>query len=117
MKIRRLETFSNRAVGFVRVTTEDGREGWGQLSTYNADITAQVFHRQIAPHALGADADDIRALVELIPEREHKFPCSYLFRALGGLDTALWIYVGAPLARACASARRYPRPFPSTPPA
>jgi L-alanine-DL-glutamate epimerase-like enolase superfamily enzyme len=60
------------------------------MSTYNADITAQVFHRQIAPHALGADARDIRALTDLIPEREHKFPCSYLFRALAGLDTALW---------------------------
>ncbi|MQT14710.1 mandelate racemase/muconate lactonizing enzyme family protein [Segnochrobactrum spirostomi] len=113
MKIRRLETFSNRAVGFVRVTTEDGREGWGQLSTYNADITAQVFHRQIAPHALGADADDIRALVELIPEREHKFPCSYLFRALGGLDTALWDLRGRTAGKSvCELLGGTPRPFP-----
>ena len=47
-------------------------------------------HRQVAPHALGADAADIDALVDLIPEREHKFPGSYLRRAIGGLDTALW---------------------------
>lgn len=90
MKIDRLETFSNQYVGFVRVTTDGGEQGWGQMSTYNADITAQVFHRQIAPWALGADALDIEHLIDLIPENEHKFPCSYLFRALSGLDTALW---------------------------
>ena len=28
--------------------------------------------------------------VDIIPEREHKFPGSYLCRAMGGLDTALW---------------------------
>lgn len=90
MKIRSLETFSTEFVGFVRARTDDGAQGWGQMSTYNADITAQVFHRQIAPWALGADALDIDALVDLIPEREHKFPGSYLRRALAGLDTALW---------------------------
>jgi L-alanine-DL-glutamate epimerase-like enolase superfamily enzyme len=90
VKIASLETFSNEFVGFVRVRTDEGAEGWGQVSTYNADITSQVFHRQIAPWALGADALDIDALVDLIPQREHKFPGSYLRRALAGLDTALW---------------------------
>lgn len=90
MKIASLETFSNEFVGFVRVRTDDGAEGWGQMSTYNADIASLVFHRQIAPWTLGADALDIGALVNLIPEKEHKFPGSYLRRALAGLDTALW---------------------------
>ncbi len=90
MKIQSLETFSTEFVGFVRVRTDDGAEGWGQMSTYNADITALVFHRQIAPWALGADALNIDALVDLIPVREHKYPGSYLRRALAGLDTALW---------------------------
>ncbi|MFM7275102.1 MAG: mandelate racemase/muconate lactonizing enzyme family protein, partial [Gammaproteobacteria bacterium] len=80
--------------GFVRVTAEDGSIGWGQLSTYNADISAQVFHRQIVPWALGASAFDIDALVDTIPEREHKFPGSYLHRAIAGLDTALWDWRG-----------------------
>lgn len=88
-RILRLETFCRREVGFVRVTCEDGGTGWGQLSPYNADITAQVFHRQVAPWALGRDSTDIEALVDEIPEREHKFPGSYLCRALAGLDTAL----------------------------
>jgi len=94
MRIVRLETFCNSFVGFVRLTTEDGRVGWGQLSTYNADITAQVFHRQIAPWSLGEDAFAVDALVDRIPEREHKFPGSYLHRAMAGLDTALWDWRG-----------------------
>ncbi|MDP9200302.1 MAG: mandelate racemase/muconate lactonizing enzyme family protein [Pseudomonadota bacterium] len=94
MRIQRLETFCNAFVGFVRVTAEDGTIGWGQLSTYNTDITAHVFHRQVAPWALGKDAFDIAALVDTIPEREHKFPGSYLYRAIAGLDTALWDWRG-----------------------
>jgi L-alanine-DL-glutamate epimerase-like enolase superfamily enzyme len=90
MRIGRLETFTNRFIGFVRVTTDTGAQGWGQLSTYNADITAQVFHRQIAPYALGADAFAIDALIDRIEEKEHKFPGSYVKRAMAGLDTALW---------------------------
>jgi L-alanine-DL-glutamate epimerase-like enolase superfamily enzyme len=94
MRITRLETFHNEFVGFVRVTAEDGATGWGQISTYNADITVQVFHRQVAPWALGADSGDIAGLVRLIERREHKFPGSYRCRALAGLDTALWDLAG-----------------------
>lgn len=88
--IARLETFSNTFVCFVRLTTDAGEVGWGQTSTYNADITATIFHRQVAPWALGADAFDIPGLVARIEEREHKFPGSYRCRALAGLDTAMW---------------------------
>ena len=90
MLIRKLETFHTPFVGFVRVTADTGDIGWGQVSTYNADITCEVFHRQIAPHALGRDAMDIAGTLRLIDEREHKFPGSYLRRAMAGLDTALW---------------------------
>jgi L-alanine-DL-glutamate epimerase-like enolase superfamily enzyme len=94
MKIQRIETFCDEFVGFVRVTAEDGSHGWGQVSTYNADITAQIVHRQVAPHALGWDAHDIEGIVDRIPEKEHKFPGSYLCRAICGLDTALWDWRG-----------------------
>ena len=89
-KITAIETFSNEFVGMVKVTTDTGATGWGQVAPYNADITSLVVHRQIAPHAIGKDAADIDSLVERIPELEHKFPGSYLRRALAGLDTALW---------------------------
>ena len=90
MKIKSIETFDTQYVGFVRVTADDGAQGWGQVSTYNADITSLVMHRQVAPYALGTDAYDIEQLMDIIPEREHKFPGSYLRRAMAGLDTALW---------------------------
>lgn len=90
MKIKKLETFSNEFVGFVKVTTDTGATGWGQVSTYYADITCLIFHRQVAPHALGSDALDFAGTLLLINEREHKYPGSYLRRATTGLDTALW---------------------------
>ena len=94
MRLTRLETFANEFVCFVKATAEDGAVGWGQTSTYNADITATVFHRQIAPWALGQPCGDIAALVERIERAEHKYPGSYRNRALAGLDTALWDMAG-----------------------
>ena len=49
MKIAKLETFDTPFVCFVRVTADTGDVGWGQTSTYQADITADNFHRQVAP--------------------------------------------------------------------
>ena len=40
MKIKKLETFTKPYVSFVKTTLEDGSEGFGQMSTYHADITA-----------------------------------------------------------------------------
>ncbi|MEM6576869.1 MAG: mandelate racemase/muconate lactonizing enzyme family protein [Pseudomonadota bacterium] len=90
MKLKRLESFCNEFVGFVRVTMEDGAQGWGQVSTYHSDITAQVLHRQVAPWVLGQETSDLDDLLDLVTEREHKFPGSYLRRAMAGLDTAIW---------------------------
>jgi L-alanine-DL-glutamate epimerase-like enolase superfamily enzyme len=89
VKIAKLETFCNEFVGFVRVTADTGDQGWGQVSTYNSDITCEIFHRQVARHALGTDALDFANTLDLISEREHKYPGSYLRRAMTGLDTAL----------------------------
>ena len=93
-RIARLETFTDEFVCFVRATMQDGSFGWGQCSTYHADITAQIFHRQVAPWVLGQSPEDIGALLDLVQAREHKFPGSYRCRALAGLDTALWDWRG-----------------------
>lgn len=93
MKIKSIETFSTEFVGFVRVTMDSGETGWGQVSTYNSDITSTVLHRQVAPWALGRDIAGVADLDDLgdrITEHEHKFPGSYLRRAIGGVDTAIW---------------------------
>ena len=113
MRIASVETFCNEFVGMVRVRTDDGAEGWGQVSPYNADITATVLHRQIAPHVLGEPALDIDRFSEEIPEREHKFPGSYLRRALAGFDTALWDLKGRIEGKSvCELLGGTPRPFP-----
>jgi L-alanine-DL-glutamate epimerase-like enolase superfamily enzyme len=89
-KITSLESYTDEFVCFVKVTTDEGLEGWGQTSTYNADITAQVLHRQVAPWVLGQSADDIGFLIDRVEAKEHKYPGSYRCRANAGLDTALW---------------------------
>ena len=89
-RIAKLETFATPDVGFVRVTMADGATGWGQVSTYNADITCTVLHRQVAPWMIGQDVTDLDDLLDRVTEREHKFPGSYLRRAMAGVDTALW---------------------------
>ncbi|NKB77343.1 MAG: mandelate racemase/muconate lactonizing enzyme family protein [Gammaproteobacteria bacterium] len=93
MKIKSIETFSIPEVGLVRVTTDDLQQGWGQVSTYQADISAMVLHRQVAPWVLGKDISDLGQLgdlLDLVYEKQHKFPGSYMCRAMGGLDTAIW---------------------------
>ncbi|MEZ5797592.1 MAG: mandelate racemase/muconate lactonizing enzyme family protein [Paracoccaceae bacterium] len=90
MKLTALETFSTEYLCFVRATAEDGAQGWGQVAPYCADITAQVLHRQVAPHVLGRDCQAIDEMLDFVRDREHKFPGAYLRRAMGGVDTALW---------------------------
>ncbi|AVO36727.1 mandelate racemase/muconate lactonizing enzyme family protein [Pukyongiella litopenaei] len=90
LKIIRIETFADEFVGFTRITDETGAQGWGQMSTYHSDITARVLHRQVAPWTLGVAITDLDDHLNLIQEREHKFPGSYICRAMGGLDTAIW---------------------------
>ena len=97
MKINLIESFCNEYVGFVRVVAEDGSFGWGQLSTYNADITQQVLHRQVTPWILGREVSTPAMLdckLDLFTEKEHKLPGSYLRRAMAGVDTAVWDLYG-----------------------
>lgn len=93
-KILKLETFTTKYVSVVRLTMDDGSQGWGQMSTYCADISCQIFHRQVVPHVLNRNFADFNDLEEFVLEKEHKFPGSYLLRALAGLDTALWDWIG-----------------------
>ena len=90
MKIKKLETFTKPYVSFVKTTLEDGSQGFGQMSTYHADITAQIFHKQVAPWVLDKSWEDFHDIENLVLEKEHKFPGSYLLRAIAGLDTSLW---------------------------
>lgn len=90
MKLTKIETFATPFIGFVRITDDTGAEGWGQVSTYQSDITAQVLHRQVAVHTLGVEIADMDDHFDLVLEREHKFPGSYMCRAIAGVETAVW---------------------------
>ena len=72
MNIRKIETFCTREVGLTRVTSDDGAQGWGQVSTYHADISATVLHRQVAPWALGRDISALGDLAALPSNRLEK---------------------------------------------
>lgn len=102
MKIQSIETFLHKQVCFVCVTTDSGAQGWGQLPLSCSDISATVLHRQVAPLALGADADDLDTLSDRVVEAMYKFPGSYTCRALAGLDTALWDLKGKQAGRSVA---------------
>ena len=65
MKVASIEAFATRNVCFVRIQTDDGQEGIGQTAWSNADITARVLHRQIAPHVLGKNPEDIDSIVTI----------------------------------------------------
>ncbi len=94
LRIKGVETFCTPLIGFVRVTAEDGSAGWGQVSTYNSDLTCEILHRQVVPWALGRGMGALEAVIAEIPLREHKFPGTYLRRAMAGLDTAVWDWRG-----------------------
>ena len=112
-KIISIETYSRETIALVKIVCEDGSEGWGQVSPYNADITSQVLHRQVAPYFLGRDCEELENLVVEIPEAEMKFPGSYLRRALGGVDTAVWDLRGKEAGQSvCELLGGRPRSFP-----
>ena len=90
MRIVSIETFTTKEICIVRIRTNSGEEGYGQLAPYHANISAMVLHQQIAPHVLGSNPLDIEEIVDRSIEAEHKFPGSYICRAVGGVDTALW---------------------------
>jgi len=114
MKIKSIESFTRGCLSIVRVRTDDGAEGIGQMAPFNANISAMVLHQQIAPHALGADAADIDTLVDHCVEAEYKFPWSYVCRAVGGVDTALWDLRGKLEGKSvCELLGGTPRPFPA----
>ena len=94
MKIQSIESFVRGPVAVVRVRTDDGLEGIGQTAPYEAATTAHVLHAMVAPFFLGKDPWDVEALVDGCLRQTYKFPSSFVLRALGGVDTALWDLLG-----------------------
>ena len=115
MIISRIETFTevDTRVCFVKVTTDDGLEGIGQIAPSNADISATVLHRQVARCYLGESPLLLEKLAQKAVEINYKFPWSYVCRAVGGIDTALWDLIGRMRGKSvCEMLGGTPRPFP-----
>jgi L-alanine-DL-glutamate epimerase-like enolase superfamily enzyme len=94
LRIAAIETFVKGAIALVRLRTDDGREGWGQVAPYEPEITVEVLHRLVAPHVLGQDAADVDTIVDRAVEVNYKYPWSFVCRAVCGIDTALWDLYG-----------------------
>ncbi len=91
IKIAKIETFTTDFACMVKITAEDGAIGWGQTAPYRCQITENVVHIQVAPYVIGCDCDDIDAAVDRVLRKQHKFIiCSYMMRAISGVETALW---------------------------
>jgi L-alanine-DL-glutamate epimerase-like enolase superfamily enzyme len=93
-KIVSIETFSRPDIALVKITVDSGETGWGQISTYNSDIASTILHRNLAHLVIGQDPASIDMLVDHCIERNLKYPWSYVNRALGGIDTAIWDLYG-----------------------
>ena len=94
LKIVKVETFTRPSVGVVRLTTDDGSVGYGQISPHDAEFTTLILHKKVAGKFLGKDPAHIDALVDDCIDSNYKYPWTYVCRALTGLDTAIWDLYG-----------------------
>lgn len=94
MEITRIETYLGSHQAVVRVHTDDGAEGIGQTAPGQPGITVDVLHEMVAPFFLGQNPWDLERLVERCVTRTYKFPSTFMYRALCGIDTALWDLLG-----------------------
>ncbi len=102
LKITKVESFLRQQLAVVRVTTEDGATGWGQMAPYDANISVDALHQMVASRVLGRDASMIDAINDAVIDGNMKYPWSFVCRALGGVDTALWDLYGKKLNKSVA---------------
>ncbi len=89
MQLRSIETYSTKSICFVRITDDQGAQGWGMTAPFSANITAQVLH-QIAAGTAFLPYEDFTAVADEIIYQQYKFLGTFLARAAAGVDTALW---------------------------
>jgi L-alanine-DL-glutamate epimerase-like enolase superfamily enzyme len=95
MKIESIETFQrDDNLAIVRIRTDDGAEGIGQTSPYLANFSVPMIHSMVAPWFIGKDPWDVETLVDEFVRQKYKFYGTIFFRALCGIDTALWDLLG-----------------------
>ena len=80
----------------VRVTTDQGLEGWGETFGFRAVSSAQLaIDELIAPLCIGGDATQIGPLMLDVQKKLHVFGrCGPLFYGISAVDIALWDIAG-----------------------
>ena len=83
-------TATGRVSTLVKVTTDNGVEGWGSAYSY-PDVVRVIIERHLTPHLLGSDPRE----VELLWEKMYRLTRWYgrkgaAMSALGALDIAFW---------------------------
>lgn len=94
LKIKSIETFLQDPYALVRITADDGSQGWGQIAPYNAGLSVEMLHGVVARSVIGRDISKIDAINDGVINDAMKFPWSFVCRALAGIDTALWDLYG-----------------------
>jgi L-alanine-DL-glutamate epimerase-like enolase superfamily enzyme len=80
----------------VRVTTDEGHEGWGEAFGFEAaQVTRRALEDLVAPLCAGQDATRIGPLMRALQEKLHVFGRGgTVIHALSAVDTALWDIAG-----------------------
>jgi len=94
MRITRIETYLGPKHAVVRIMTDDGAEGYGQTAPSAPEVTVKILHEMVAPFFLGQNPWDLQRLVARCLAETYKFPGTFIYRALCGIDTALWDLLG-----------------------
>jgi L-alanine-DL-glutamate epimerase-like enolase superfamily enzyme len=89
-QLAQVTSWTDDTLCIVCVTDKDGAVGWGQCAPYAAPVTSELLHRLIVPRVLSRPCEPIGPLVDGLFDELYKFSGSFLCRAIGGLDTALW---------------------------
>ncbi len=90
MRITSITTHTTGHICVVRIATDTGEIGSGQTAPFQAEITATVLHRMVAPAVFPLEDPTPDTLSDAVVARNLKFPGSFVLRALGGVETALW---------------------------
>lgn len=95
-----------RSTVFVKVTTDDGLEGWGEaMGAGSPRAIARLVNGHLAPLVTGLDAAAVRSVAQAVEQRflRTSGPDAAMVIAASGLDLALWDLrgkaVGWPLVR------------------
>jgi L-alanine-DL-glutamate epimerase-like enolase superfamily enzyme len=95
MKITHIETLLyGDTVAAVRLRTDNGLYGIGQTACYGADLTVAALHKYVAPVFLEQNPWDVSVLVRRTLIVHYKFTGTFLYRALCGVETAVWDLLG-----------------------